>query len=48
MKKNNDPIVLCEYTKAEKCLALLLEESFRLYLTRMLTTDEPHAVSYER
>ena len=33
------PVVRCEYAQAEKSLAQLLEESFRLYLSRILATQ---------
>lgn len=36
MKKCEAPVVRCEYTKAEKSLSHLVEESFRLYLSRIL------------
>ena len=38
--KQTLPIVHCTYTEAEKSLAELLEESFRLYLVRILATPE--------
>ena len=34
--KQTLPVVHCIYTEAEKSLAELLEESFRLYLVRIL------------
>ena len=34
------PVVHCIYSEAEKSLAELLEESFRLYLVRILATSE--------
>ena len=37
-------VVHCTYTEAEKSLTELLEESFRLYLVRILTTPEEHVV----
>ncbi len=36
VKKKDAPVVRCEYTKAEKSLSHLLEESFRLYLNSIL------------
>lgn len=48
MKKNDVPVVHCEYIKAEKSLSHLLEESFRLYLARILATAGSHAVTYGR
>lgn len=48
MKKSEAPVVRCEYTKAEKSLSHLLEESFRLYLARILATAGTSAVSWER
>ena len=38
------PVVYCIYTEAEKSLAELLEESFRLYLVRILATSEEPVV----
>ncbi len=39
--KQNLPVVKCIYTtEAEKSLTELLEESFRLYLVRILATSE--------
>ena len=34
------PVVRCVYNEGEKSLAELLEESFRIYLTRILATPE--------
>jgi len=42
------PAVRCEYAQAEKSLAQLLEESFRLYLSRILATQAPAAVQPSR
>lgn len=42
--KQTLPVVHCIYTEAEKSLAELLEESFRLYLVRILTTSEETVV----
>lgn len=38
--KQTLPVVHCTYTEAEKSLAELLEESFGLYLIRILATPE--------
>ena len=38
------PVVRCEYSDGEKSLAELLEESFRLYLVRILATAETSGV----
>ncbi len=38
--QQNLPVVHCVYTDGEKSLAELLEESFRLYLVRILATPE--------
>ena len=46
--KENLPIVHCTYTKSEKSLEQLLEESFRLYLSRTLATSKGFAVQYLR
>ena len=48
MKKSEAPVVRCEYTKAEKSLSHLVEESFRLYLNRILATAGTSAVSCGR
>ena len=48
MKKSNIPVVYCEYAESEKPLALLLEESFRLYLIRILAAEAQRVVSCER
>ena len=45
MKKREAPVVRCEYTKAEKSLSHLVEESFRLYLARILAEAGKTAVS---
>ena len=42
--KQTLPVVHCIYTKAEESLAELLEESFRLYLVRILATSEKPVV----
>ena len=42
--KQTLPVVHCTYTKTEKSLAELLEESFRLYLVRILATPEKSVV----
>ena len=42
--KQTLPVVHCIYTEAEKSLEELLEESFRLYLVRILATTEKPVV----
>ena len=42
--KQTLPVVHCTYTEVEKSLAELLEESFRLYLVRILATPEKPVV----
>ena len=42
------PVVHCVYTDGEKSLAELLEESFRLYLVRILATPETSGVQSAR
>lgn len=42
------PAVRCEYAQAGNSLAQLLEESFRLYLSRILATQAPAAVQPSR
>lgn len=46
--KKTLPIVRCIYTESEKSLDELLEESFRLYLVRILATPEKSVVQYFR
>ena len=48
MKKNSVPAVHCEYAKEGMALPQLLEESFRLYLARILAAPRPAAVSCRR
>ena len=48
MKKCEAPVVRCEYTKAEKSLSHLVEESFRLYLARIFATTGSKVVSCRR
>jgi len=48
LKKNSVPAVHCEYAKADQKLPQLLEESFRLYLARILAAPRPDAVSCRR
>lgn len=48
MKKENLLVVHCEYTEAEKSLSELLEESFRLYLARILAASGNPGVQYLR
>lgn len=42
--KQTLPVVHCTYIEAEKSLAELQEESFRLYLVRIITTPEEPVV----
>ena len=42
--KQTLPVVRCIYIEAERSLADLLEESFRLYLIRILATPEKPVV----
>ena len=48
MKKGDEPVVCCEYTRAEMSLSCLVEESFRLYLTRILAVTGNNAGTCER
>ena len=48
MKKCEAPVVHCEYAKADKSLAQLLEEAFRLYLAHILALEKRHAVNCAR
>ena len=42
--KQTLPVVHCKYSEAEKTLAELLEESFRLYLVHIHATSEEPVV----
>ena len=42
--RQNLPVVRCEYSDGEKSLTELLEESFRLYLVRILDAPEDAGV----
>ncbi len=46
--KKTLPIVRCIYIESEKSLDELLEESFRIYLIRILATPEKPVVQYFR
>ena len=46
--KQTLPTVHCVYTEAEKSLPELLEESFRLYLIRILANPEKPTVQIRR
>ena len=48
MKRSQALVVRCEYPSTEKSLACLLEESFRLYLARILANPEGERVSCGR
>lgn len=48
VKRSQALVVRCEYPSTEKSLACLLEESFRLYLARILASSDGHAVSCGR
>ena len=48
MKKREATVVRCEYTESEESLSHLVEESFRLYLSRILAQAGKPAVSWER
>ncbi len=45
MKCRHELVVRCEYPSTDKSLACLLEESFRLYLARILGNTDGNAVS---
>ena len=44
--KQTSPVVHCLYTEAEKSLAELLEDSFRIYLVRILAAPEKPVVQW--
>lgn len=48
MKKGDLPVVYCTYCHTEKSLSEILEESFRLYLHRILAAVEYPSVQCER
>ena len=48
MKKRELPVVHCEYSQAGNDLKQILEESFRIYIIRMLATTDSGVVSYKR
>jgi hypothetical protein len=48
MKKHTLPVVHCDYTETGKNLDELLEESFRLYLVRILAASDKGVVQSSR
>ena len=44
MKKRDLPVVHCTYCNTEKSISEILEESFRLYLIRILAIPEKPVV----
>ena len=48
MKNKELPVVHCTYCNTEKNLSDILEESFRLYLGRILVIMENPVVQYKR
>lgn len=48
MSKKDLPIVHCTYCSTEKSAAEILEESFRLYLVRMLASMGQAIVQHKR
>lgn len=48
MKMNDGLVVRCEYTQDGKILSVLLEESFRLYVTHILKNAGETANSCEQ
>ena len=48
MKKGNLPVVHCTYNNIEKSISEILEESFRLYLGRILVAMEHPIVQCKR
>ncbi|MCF2675856.1 MAG: hypothetical protein PUI04_11055 [Flintibacter sp.] len=48
MKKGTLPVVHCTYCNTEKSLSEILEESFRLYLGRILAAMEYPIVQCKR
>ena len=48
MKKRELPVVHCEYSQAGNDLEQILEESFRIYIIRMLAAADSSVVSCKR
>ena len=48
MKQKDLPVVHCSYTNSEKGPAEILDESFRLYLSRILDVFENPIIQYSR
>lgn len=48
MKKENLPVVHCTYCNTEKSISEILEESFRLYLGRILAAMKYPIVQCKR
>ena len=48
MKKGNLPVVHCTYCNTEKSISEILEESFRLYLGRILAAMKYPIVQCKR
>ena len=48
MNKCKVPVIHCEYAETERCLAQLIEESFRLFLARSLEEQSSQAADRRR
>jgi len=48
VKKRELPVVYCEYSQTDNELKQILEESFRIYLTRMLATANSNVLLSKR
>lgn len=48
MKKRDLPVVHCTYCNTEKSISEIFEESFRLYLGRILAAMEYPTVQYKQ
>ncbi len=48
MKQKFLPVVHCHYVNTEKSISEIVEESFRLYLSRILTVTENSFVQCKR
>lgn len=48
MKKGDLPVVHCTYCNTEKSISEILEESFRIYLGRILAENKYSIVQYKQ
>ena len=48
MKKRDIPVVYCEYSQSDNDLKQIIEESFRIYIIRMLAATNSNVVLCKR